>query len=201
MRPLTHSCFLLLLLRGSLCLPPLPPLEPSHTVESISLQGAALAYLDSLPSHDSAIWAVALFLFPLAKAALASSTLYLQQSFLYLELSGRSGRNCLVSPPLLSGCNWSADTHFFPETIQLRSWPGGMRYLWPTAVPCSLSPPTSYIHSFLFLDWRGTISPKIFDTQVTSVSTQELLLPRHVRCVLSRLRCNKQSLLLNSLSL
>ena len=65
----------------------------------------------------------------------------------------------------------------------------------PSAIPCSLSP---RIHSRLFSDWRRTVSSKYFDTQVPSISTEELVLPRHARCVLSRLRCNGHSLLLGS---
>ena len=70
--------------------------------------------------------------------------------------------------------------------------------LVPSAIPCSLSPLISRIHSSLFLDWRSTVSSKYFDTQVPSISTEELVLPRHARCVLSRLRCNGHSLLLGS---
>ena len=64
----------------------------------------------------------------------------------------------------------------------------------PSAIPCSLS----LIHSFLFSDWRRTVSSKFFDTQAPSISTEELVLPCHARCVLSRLRCNGHSLLLSS---
>ena len=67
-----------------------------------------------------------------------------------------------------------------------------------SAIPCSLSPLISRIHSLLFSDWRRTVSSKYFDTQVPSISTEELVLPRHARCVLSRLRCNGHSLLLGS---
>ena len=70
--------------------------------------------------------------------------------------------------------------------------------LAPSAIPCSLSPLTSRIHSRLFSDWRRTVSSKYLDTQVPSISTEELVLPRHARCVLSRLRCNGHSLLLGS---
>ena len=70
--------------------------------------------------------------------------------------------------------------------------------LAPSAVPCSLSPLISRIHSCLFSDCRRTISSKLFDTQVPSISTEELVLPLHARCVLSRLHCNGQSLLLGS---
>ena len=68
----------------------------------------------------------------------------------------------------------------------------------PSATPCSLSPLISRIHSCLFSDWRRTVSSKFFDTQVPSISTEELVILRHARCVLSRLHCNGPSLLLDS---
>ena len=61
--------------------------------------------------------------------------------------------------------------------------------LAPSAISCSLSPLISRIHSCLFSDCRRTVSSKLFDTQVPSISTEEL--------VLSRLRCNGHSLLLS----
>ena len=70
--------------------------------------------------------------------------------------------------------------------------------LAPSAMPCSLSPLISRIHSRLISDWRCTISSKFFDTQVPSISTEELVLPRHACCALSRLRCKGHSLLLGS---
>ena len=68
--------------------------------------------------------------------------------------------------------------------------------LAPSAIPCSLSPLISRIHSRLISDWRRTVSSKYFDTQVSSISTEELVLSRRARCVLSRLRCNGHSLVL-----
>ena len=47
----------------------------------------------------------------------------------YLKLSSRSGWNCLLSPPVLSNCNGSSDTHFSRGTTWLMSWPDGERYL------------------------------------------------------------------------
>ena len=70
--------------------------------------------------------------------------------------------------------------------------------LVPSAIPCSLSLVTSRIHSRLFSDWRHTVSSKYSDTQVLSIFIEEFVLPRHARCVLSRLRCNGHSLLLGS---
>ena len=47
---------------------------------------------------------------------------------IYLNLSGR---NCLLSPPVLSVYNESPDTRFSRETTRLMSWPDGERYLRP----------------------------------------------------------------------
>ena len=73
------------------------------------------------------------------------------------------------------------------------SWPDGERYLRPLQ-----SLVVSLVSTSLLSDWRRTVSSKFFDTQVCSISTEELVLPRHARCVLSRLRCNGHSLLLSS---
>ena len=70
--------------------------------------------------------------------------------------------------------------------------------LMPSTIPCSLSPFISCIHSSLFSDWRRTILSKFFDSQVLSIFTDELVLPRHARCVLFRLRCNEPSLMISS---
>ena len=47
----------------------------------------------------------------------------------YLKLCGRSGRNCLLFPPILSGYNGSLDILFSRATTRLMSWPDGERYL------------------------------------------------------------------------
>ena len=59
--------------------------------------------------------------------------------------------------------------------------------LVPSAIPCSLSPLISRIHSGVFSDWRRTVSSKFFDTQFSLVSIEELVPPRHARCALSSL--------------
>ena len=48
-----------------------------------------------------------------------------------LKLCGRSGRNCLLSPPVLSNYNGSPDTRFSWGMTRLISWPDGERYLRP----------------------------------------------------------------------
>ena len=68
-----------------------------------------------------------------------------------------------------------------------------------SAIFCSLSSPfIFYIDSFLFLDWRRTVSSKFFGIQVPTISIKELVLPLHACCVVSCLRCNKHSILLSS---
>ena len=79
---------------------------------------------------------------------------------------------------------------FLPGNDAADELAGRGALLVPSAIPCSLSSHISHIHSFLFLGWRHTVSSKFFDTQVPSTSTEELALPRHARCVLSRPRCN-----------
>ena len=49
----------------------------------------------------------------------------------YLKLCGRSGRNCLLSPPFLSHYNESSHTRFSRGTTRLMSRPDGERYLRP----------------------------------------------------------------------
>ena len=112
----------------------------------------------------------------------------------------------LSSPPCpllhLSSCSirlqWVPGHSFLPGNDTADELARRGVLLAPSAIPCSLSPPISRIHSCLFSDWRRTVSSKYFDTQVPSISTEELVLPRHARSVLSRLLCNGHSLLLGS---
>ena len=60
--------------------------------------------------------------------ALSSPSCPLLHLSLYLNLSGRSGRNCLLSP-VLSGYNGSPNTRFSREMTRLMNWPDGVRYL------------------------------------------------------------------------
>ena len=139
-------------------------------------------------------------------------------SSLFLLSDSRSVLTALSSPPcfLLSQTLWQIWQELYSLSycsIRLQWVPGhsflpgndaadGLArrgaLLAPSAIPCSLSPVIFCIHSSLFSDWRRTVSSKFFDTQIPSISTEELVLPRHARCVLSRLRCNGHSLLLGS---
>ena len=119
----------------------------------------------------------------------------LHRSF-YLKLCGRSGRNCLLSPPVLSGYNGSPNTRFSRESTQLMSWPDGERYL--------RSPLSLVVSLFLSL-----VSTLFFSRTGDVLSHRNSLthrFPRNLRslvtlavfCVLSRLRCNGHSHLLGS---
>ena len=55
--------------------------------------------------------------------ALSSRLCPLLHLSFYLNLSGRSGRNCLLSPPVLLSYNGSPDTCSSRETTRLMSWP------------------------------------------------------------------------------
>ena len=75
----------------------------------------------------------------------------------YLKLSGRSGSNCLLYPPVLSGCNGSPDTRFSWGTTRLMSLPDGERYSRPLqSLVVSLL--LSLVSTFLFSRTGGVLS-------------------------------------------
>ena len=75
----------------------------------------------------------------------------------YLQLCGRSGRNCLLSPPISSGYNGSPDTRFSRGTTRLMSWPDGERYLCtPQSLVVSLV--LSLVSTLLFSRTGGVVS-------------------------------------------
>ena len=80
---------------------------------------------------------------------------------------------------------WIPGHSFLPENDSADELARRGALFAPSAIPCSLSPLISRILPCLFSDWRRTVSSKFFDTQVPSISTEELVLPRHARCVLS----------------
>ena len=67
-------------------------------------------------------------LFSYLTLALSSPTCPLLHLSVYFYLSGRCGRNCFLSPSVLSGVNGSRDTRFPQGTTRLISWPDGECY-------------------------------------------------------------------------
>ena len=102
--------------------------------------------------HKSAIF---LLFFSCLTLALSSPPCPLLHLSCYLKLCGRSGRNCLLSPPVLSGYNGSPDTRFSRGTTQLMSWPDGERCLRPPqSLVVSLLLP---LVSTLVFSWTGGV--------------------------------------------
>ena len=102
----------------------------------------------------------------------------------------------------LSSCiirlQWVPTYSFLPGNDAADELARQRALLMSSVISCSPSSLISRIHSCVFSDWRRTVSSKFFDTQVSSFSTEELMLPRHARCILSRLRNNRHSLLSSS---
>ena len=118
----------------------------------------------------------------------------------HLKLCGRSGRNCFLSPPVLSDYIGTPDTRFSPGTTRLMSWPVGERCLRPPQF-LVVSLLLSLVSTLVFSRTGGVLSHRsILTHRFASIFTDELVLPCHARCVLSRLRCNGHSLLGSYLS-
>ena len=106
------------------------------------------------------------------------TTLFFLRPSFHLNLSGRS---CLLSPPMLSGSNRFPDTHLSRTTTRLMSCPNGKRYscLLQFLVVLLL---LSLVFIFIFFsDQRRAVSSKFFDTQISSIFNEELVLFRHAR--------------------
>ena len=181
----------------SVALRPLFPFRQAQFVPVFPLKPAPFCTLFSGLGNTNKS-AIFLLFFSCLTLVLSSPPCPLLHLSSYPKLYGRSGRNCLLFSSCSIRLQWVPGHSFFPgnDTADELARRGAL--LAPSAIPCSLSPLISRIHSRLFSDWRRTVSSKYFDTQVPSISTEELVLPRHARCVLSRLRCNGHSLLLGS---
>ena len=115
--------------------------------------------------------------------------------FFYLKLCGRSGRNCLLSPPALSGYNGSPDTRFSRGTTRLMSWPDGERWLHPLqSLVVSLL--LSLVSTLLFSRTEGVLSHLNFSTRRFPRFPPRNLCSLVMFAVFPyRLRCNGHSLL------
>ena len=138
--------------------------------------------------------AISLLFFSYLTLALSSPPCSLLHLSLYLNL-------CQKLFSLFSGSirlQWVPEHSFFLDDDAADELIRRGALLVPSAISCSPSSLISGIHSSLFSDWKHIVSSIFFDPQVPSISTEELVLLRHARYVLSRLRCNGHSLLLSS---
>ena len=179
----------------SVALRPLSPFQQVQYAQVFPLKTAPLSKLFAdLGSTNKSCHFSSLLLLSDSRSVLI--TLFSPPSFLLPQFSGISGRNCLLFPLVLSGCNESPDTCFFQETTQLMSWPDGEHYSCHLQSFVVFSSYLSYpLITFLRLEACCTVLSKFFNTQVPLVSTKELVLPCHACCVLSHLCFNGQSLL------
>ena len=140
--------------------------------------------------------AISLLLLSGSRSVLA--TLFSPPSFLLYQTLWQIWQELSSLSSCSIGLQWVPGHSFLPGNDAADELARRVALLAPSSIPCSLSPLTCRIHSRLISDWRRTVLSKFFDTQVPSTSTEELVLPRHARCVLSRFRCNGHSLLLGS---
>ena len=121
--------------------------------------------------------------------ALSSPPCPLFRLSFYLNLSGRSGRNCLLSSSVLSDYNGSPNTRFSQETTRLMSWSEGERYSCPLQ---------SFVVSLLFSRIGSVLSYLNSSTHRGSIDFHLETCAPSSRSALSRFRCNGHSLLLSS---
>ena len=96
---------------------PLFPFGPAQYAQVSPLKPAPFCKLFAgLGSNNKSVISL---LFYYLTIVLSSPPCPLLHLFFYLKLCGRSGRKCLLSPPVISGYNGSPDTHFYPETTRL----------------------------------------------------------------------------------
>ena len=114
----------------SVPLRPLFPFQPTQYVQVFLLKPAPFCTPFAGPGSTNKSAISLLFSYYLT-LVLSSPPCPLLHLFSYLKLCGKSGRNCLVAPPVLSGYNGSPDTRFSRGTTRLTSRLDGERYLRP----------------------------------------------------------------------
>ena len=138
----------------SVALRPLFPFRQAQYVQVFPLKSAPFCTLFAgLGSINKS--AISLFFSYYPTLVLSSPPCPLLHLSSYLKLCGKSGRNCLLSPPVLLGYNGSPDTRFSRGMTRPMSWPDGVRYLRPTQfLVVSLLLP---FLSTLVLSWAGGV--------------------------------------------
>ena len=118
-----------------------------------SFSAGACAILHALHwsrQHQQVCHFSSLFLLSDSRPVLA--TLSSPHLSFYLKLSGRFGRNRLLSPPVLSGYQWVPGHLFLPGNDPADELARLGALLALSAIPCSLSSLISRFHSCLFSD-------------------------------------------------
>ena len=136
----------------SVVLRPLFPFRQAQHAQVFPLKPAPFCMLFSGLGNTNKS-ATSLLLLSDSRSVLA--TLFSPPSFLLSQPCGRSGRNCLLFPPVLSDYNGSPDTRFSRGTTRLMSWPDGERFLrspQSLVVSLLLSLVSTLVLSFLGLE-------------------------------------------------
>ena len=113
----------------SVALRPLFPFQQAKYVQVFPLKPALFCKLFAGLGSTNKSATSLLFSYYLTLVLFSPVCPFLHFSF-YFNLSGTSGRNCFLYPPVLSGYNGSPDIRFYRETTRLMSWPDGERYLY-----------------------------------------------------------------------
>ena len=168
----------------SVALGPLFPFHQAQYVPVFPLKPAPFCILFAGlgSTNKSAIFLLFFYYLTLVLSSLPCPLLHL---FSYLKLCGRSGRNCLLSPPVLSGYNVFPDTRFHRGTTRLTSRPDGER---------CLRPPQSLVVSLLL----PLVSTLVFSQNGGILSHRSILTHRFPRFLLRNL-CSLVMLAVSSL--
>ena len=168
----------------SVALSPLFPFRQAQFVQVFPLKPAPLCTLFAGlgSTNQSAISLLFSYYLTLVLSSPPCSLLYFCS---YLKLCGRSGRNCLLLPPVLSGYNGSPDTRFSRGTTRLTSLPDGER---------CLRPPQSLVVSLLL----SLVSTLVFSRTGGVLSLRSILTHRFPRFPLRNL-CSLVMLAVSSL--
>ena len=157
----------------SVALRPLFPFRQAQYVQVFPLKPAPFCtlFVGLGSTNKSAISLLFSYYLTLVLSSLPCPLLHLSS---YPKLCGRSGRNCLLSPPVLSGYNGSPYTRFSRGTTRLTSLPDGERYLRsPQSLVVSLL--LSLVFTLVFSRTGGVLSlPNILTHRFPRFSPRNL---------------------------
>ena len=181
----------------SVALRPLLPFQQAQYCSSFSAEACAILHALCWSWQHHQVCHFSSF-FLLYDSSTVLTTLSSPPSFLLPQTFWQIWQKLSSFSPVLSGYNGFPDTRFSRGTTRLMSWPDGERYLRPLqSLVVSLL--LSLVSTRVFSRTGGVQSHRNSSThRLPRFFTEKLVLPRHARCVLSRLRCNEHSFLLSS---